>query len=197
MATTIYLVRHGQTLFNFEHRIQGSSDSRLTKLGIKQVKALRDYFNKHNITFNKAYCSTQERASDTLEILTGNELQYTRIGEIKERDYGFFEGQKDFLWSFRHFPVEPKVESTREVVERMERGMNLILRDAQDNDVILVVGHSDSMGQYLKQVANVKKFKGFDNASYVKMISDGQMMEYVESGWPAENVRINLDGESI
>lgn len=197
MTTTLYLVRHGQTLFNREHRIQGSSDSRLTKLGIKQVQALREYFDDRNIVFNKAYCSTQERASDTLEILTNNELGYTRIKEIKARDYGFFEGRKTYLWPFRHFPVEPEVEGTHEVVERMERGMNLILRDIQDQDVILVVGHGDSMIQYLKRVVKVQKFKGFQNASFVKMVSDGQTLKYVDSAWPAQDVRIGLDEDAL
>ena len=71
MTINLYLVRHGQTLFNQQHRMQGSSDSALTQLGIKQVETLRDYFEKNNIVFDKAYCSTQERASDTLEIITG------------------------------------------------------------------------------------------------------------------------------
>ena len=51
--------------------MHGSSDSALTQLGIKQVETLRDYFEKNNIVFDKAYCSTQERASDTLEIING------------------------------------------------------------------------------------------------------------------------------
>lgn len=36
----IYLVRHGQTEFNRERRIQGHVDSRLTELGVRQAKAV-------------------------------------------------------------------------------------------------------------------------------------------------------------
>jgi len=35
----IYLVRHGRTQFNAEHRLQGSLDSPLTTIGIAQAKA--------------------------------------------------------------------------------------------------------------------------------------------------------------
>lgn len=46
MTINLYLVRHGQTLFNKEHRMQGSCDSALTPLGIKQIEATRDYLRK-------------------------------------------------------------------------------------------------------------------------------------------------------
>ena len=36
---TLYLMRHGQTLFNLQHKIQGWCDSPLTELGIKQAKS--------------------------------------------------------------------------------------------------------------------------------------------------------------
>ena len=38
MKKTLYLMRHGQTLFNLQHKIQGWCDSPLTELGIKQAK---------------------------------------------------------------------------------------------------------------------------------------------------------------
>ena len=86
MTINLYLVRHGQTLFNKEHRMQGSCDSALTPLGIKQIEATRDYFAQNGISFDRAYCSTQERASDTLEIIAGPEMEYDRLKELKEKD---------------------------------------------------------------------------------------------------------------
>ena len=58
MAINLYLVRHGQTWFNKGHRMQGSCDSALTPLGIKQAEAVRDYFQDQGINFARAYCST-------------------------------------------------------------------------------------------------------------------------------------------
>lgn len=37
MQKTFYLMRHGQTLFNVQGRIQGACDSPLTELGIAQA----------------------------------------------------------------------------------------------------------------------------------------------------------------
>jgi broad specificity phosphatase PhoE len=64
----LYLVRHGETLFNTQGKIQGWSDSPLTERGIKQAQAVRDYFGSEGISFDHAYSSTSERASDTLEL---------------------------------------------------------------------------------------------------------------------------------
>lgn len=191
MTINLYLVRHGQTLFNQEHRMQGSCDSALTKLGIKQVEATRDYFAQNGINFDRAYCSTQERASDSLEIITGPETEYDRLKELKEKNYGIYEGRNILLWPFRRIIGGSSIEDDREVTERMERGMNLILRDAQDGENILVVGHGDSMGHYIRERINGSNFSGFHNAEFALLKSDGNEVEYVENVWPAKNVRID------
>ena len=70
MKKRLYLMRHGETLFNSQHKIQGWCDSPLTELGKKQANAARKYFEDNDIQFDYAYCSTSERCSDTLEIIT-------------------------------------------------------------------------------------------------------------------------------
>lgn len=189
MAINLYLVRHGQTYFNQQNRMQGSTDSPLTKLGIKQAEALRDYFKKHNIHFDKAYCSTQERASDTLEIIVGPHMEYERLKDLKEKDYGVFEAKKTYWWPFSHFKSE-SVEDDREVAQRMERGINLILRDAKDGDNILIVGHGDSLSRYVRERTGKHKFRGFHNAAYVLLQSNGHEVKFVKSGWPAKKIKI-------
>lgn len=67
----LYLVRHGETLFNKRRKIQGWCDSPLTPLGIQQAKEVKEKLEKLNIQFDSFYCSTSERASDTLEIIIG------------------------------------------------------------------------------------------------------------------------------
>ena len=79
MKKTLYLMRHGQTLFNLQHKIQGWCDAPLTPLGIKQAQMAKEYFT--NITLDHAYASTSERASDTLEIIT--DMPYTRLKGLK------------------------------------------------------------------------------------------------------------------
>ena len=69
MAKTLYLMRHGQTLFNLRHKVQGWCDAPLTDFGIYQAKVAGQYFKDAGIIFDDAYSSTQERACDTLELV--------------------------------------------------------------------------------------------------------------------------------
>ncbi len=48
---TLYLMRHGETLFNQLGLIQGWCDSLLTTNGKQQAQAARDYFHTHQYYF--------------------------------------------------------------------------------------------------------------------------------------------------
>lgn len=53
---------------------------------------MRAYFEKHDMTFDQYYCTTTERASDTIELATG-QTDYQRVKGLKEMHFGIFEGQ--------------------------------------------------------------------------------------------------------
>ncbi len=92
LAKTLYLMRHGQTLFNFKGLIQGFGDSPLTELGIAQAQKARSYHETKGINFDLYASSTQERASDTLENVAPNQ-SYQRFKGLKEWHFGIFEGE--------------------------------------------------------------------------------------------------------
>lgn len=71
MAIKLCLMRHGETLFNTQGRVQGACDSSLTDLGIQQALLAKDYFNENSIQFDSVYSSTQERATDTAKLVSG------------------------------------------------------------------------------------------------------------------------------
>jgi 2,3-bisphosphoglycerate-dependent phosphoglycerate mutase len=62
---TLYLVRHGQTLFNSRDLVQGWVDSPLTTLGWRQARAVADHLADRPLT--AVYASTSERAADTAQ----------------------------------------------------------------------------------------------------------------------------------
>ena len=47
----LYMMRHGQTLFNVRRRIQGSCDSPLTELGIKQAEAAKELIMETEVPY--------------------------------------------------------------------------------------------------------------------------------------------------
>lgn len=46
---TIYLMRHGETLFNVMDTNQGQCDSPLTENGIRQAQAAKAWFLQHGV----------------------------------------------------------------------------------------------------------------------------------------------------
>ena len=153
---TLYLMRHGQTLFNSRRKIQGACDSPLTNTGIKQAQFACEYFKKNNIIFDQAYSSTQERASDTLELVT--DMPYTRLKGLKEWNFGTFEGESEDL----NPPIDPKRktygdfflqyngESDIQVAERMNNCLtNLMEKDDHRN--VLAVSHGGACYAFLRK----------------------------------------------
>lgn len=154
MRKTVYLTRHGQTIFNVENRTQGSCDSPLTALGIEQAHKARAYFEKNGIVFDKVYSSTQERAVDTAEIM-GNTTDIVRMKGLKEWDFGTFEAHPEHLkngvrdpkeLSFEDALVPFNGEARSTVGLRMEKALNDAL--AQEGDTILAVSHGGAMWSF-------------------------------------------------
>ena len=125
----LYLMRHGQTFFNQEGLVQGACDSPLTELGQDQARQAGAYLQERGIRFGHLYSSTQERASDTLELVFGR-TDYIRLKDIKEWNFGLFEAQPERLQpkfrpgatSFEDLFVPYGGEGVDQVGERMQIG---------------------------------------------------------------------------
>ena len=89
--TEILLIRHGETLWNQQGRMQGQNDSPLTPLGLAQARQLARRLS--NVAFAALYSSDLGRAHQTARCIadaTGHEL----IADegLRERHFGIFEG---------------------------------------------------------------------------------------------------------
>ena len=94
MKITFWFVRHGQTLFNTDGRIQGVTDSPLTEKGIAQAKCAGKALR--NVWFHQAYVSPSERCIDTSDlILEGRRMQAVVKDDLHEQDFGILEARKD------------------------------------------------------------------------------------------------------
>lgn len=161
MKKTLYLMRHGQTLFNVQHKIQGWCDAPLTDLGIKQAKIASEYFTKNHITFNHAYSSTSERACDTLEIVTNNQMPYTRLKGLKEWNFGVYEGKDECLnpkLPYGDFFKQFGGESEIELRERVSRTLKEIMEKDNHNSV-LAVSHGAACAQFYRAWEDYAKVK--------------------------------------
>lgn len=102
MPTEVYLVRHGETMFNQLNKVQGWSDSPLTVKGINDLKVTAR--NLSQVHFDRMYSSDLKRAIDTVHLMQdANEV--SELGKIKklpafrEVFFGSFEGDDiDETW---------------------------------------------------------------------------------------------------
>lgn len=90
MATRICLVRHGETAWNAERRLQGHTDIPLNDTGLAQARATADSLAAER--FEAAYSSDLTRARQTAAAIAercGLELAFDAA--LRERHYGSFQ----------------------------------------------------------------------------------------------------------
>ncbi len=159
---TIYLMRHGQTLFNVMAVNQGQCDSPLTELGIQQAKNAGAWFQNHGITFDTVYCSTAERACDTAELVSGG-IPCQRLKGLKEIFLGTKEASsysENPSYPYGDFFVQYGGESLEEVTKRVYGTMKDIA-EADNGDTILVVSHGMAIKRFLEAISYIKgEYKG-------------------------------------
>ena len=91
MNTALLLIRHGETAWNAEHRIQGQLDIPLSPLGILQSARLADCLANEPI--DAVYSSGQSRAWLTAAPLAARlGLEVIAEPRLRERSFGIFEG---------------------------------------------------------------------------------------------------------
>lgn len=93
---TIYLTRHGETMFNVLGKVQGWSDTPLTEEG-EQVAVDLGKGLEGEITFAAAYSSDLKRAYDTgVSVLKGigqEDIEVQQLEGLRESCCGQFEGE--------------------------------------------------------------------------------------------------------
>ena len=187
MIKHLYLMRHGETLFNKQKKIQGWCDSPLTQTGIKQAKAAKKYLEA--ITFDHYYSSTSERCCDTLEIITDYKVPYKRLKQLKERNFGSFEGESEYLNPMRggaldyddlfpHYGGEYRYQ----VVERMKNCLTNIM-EQDDHKNVLAVSHGGACFSFLSTVCDpniVRDHGGFTNCCILHFEYDHHEFKFIE-----------------
>lgn len=91
MTTRICIVRHGETDWNVEKRIQGHMDIPLNATGRAQALAMA--YNAGHHHFSAIYSSDLNRAMDTARAIAEREGLVVRpFPQLRERNYGIFQG---------------------------------------------------------------------------------------------------------
>lgn len=91
----LVLVRHGESVWNKEHRFTGWTDVELNEIGIAEAKKAGDTIKGLNIDFGIAYTSYLRRAADTLKYIKEfiGEVKTKESYKLNERHYGKLQGR--------------------------------------------------------------------------------------------------------
>lgn len=149
----LFLIRHGQTDWNIQGKIQGSCDIELNDTGIKQAEELNKKILERNYQFSKIYSSPKVRAFKTAEILSKatnvecilmNGLEEINLGEWEGLSWREVEEKYPILYeewvADRRYTKPPKGESYQNMLQRVLCAIYKIISESHEN--VVVVTHS-------------------------------------------------------
>ncbi len=90
----VYFLRHGETLWNREKKIQGSTEwVDLSEFGIELAERTRDGMKMAGLSFDRIFSSPLRRALHTAEIVAGGfGLVPEQDARLREMGFGRYEG---------------------------------------------------------------------------------------------------------
>ncbi|MCC8142153.1 MAG: histidine phosphatase family protein [Lachnospiraceae bacterium] len=172
----IYIMRHGETKWNREGRIQGSSDIALTAYGVELAEITGDGFCRDGISFDRIYSSPMIRAATTARIIA-DKTSYTASGKelyfddrLREMCFGKYEGLK--LKEIRQYDEnivncfskpslyvpDPTGETYEEVIGRIDDFMDrelVPLEFEPDLSNVLVICHGTVIRAFLRRIKGI------------------------------------------
>ncbi len=91
--TRVCMVRHGETAWNAERRLQGQTDIPLNLTGREQAERLATALALSGVRFDAIYSSDLDRARTTaLPVAEQQALPLNETPELRERHFGLFQG---------------------------------------------------------------------------------------------------------
>lgn len=174
----IYIIRHGQTDYNLENKVQGRGiDSSINALGKQQAN---DFFERYKeIPFDKIYVSDLKRTQESVQQFIDLGIPFEKHGGLDEISWGKHEGQPydpvmhqiylDTVAGWADGQLELAVgegESPLEVVKRQKEAMSYIMANDSEQNV-LIATHGRAMRMLVCWMINypLKKMDVFEHAN--------------------------------
>lgn len=185
MASTLVLLRHGQSVWNERNLFTGWVDVGLSAHGEKEARcaqqALKDYH------FDAVFVSALKRAQDTARIVLGKENPDWFVSEaLNERHYGELQGKnkdemrKEYgeeqvhIWRRSYDQRPPNGESLKDTCDRViPYFKSEILPKLLEGKTILIAAHGNSLR------ALVKELEGLNDQEIIRLeIPTGEPIVY-------------------
>lgn len=140
----IILLRHGETIYNKEKRLQSGKDS-LTEEGKNQISSLRNKLERFE--FDEIISSDEKRAIESAEIISSwKNNQFIKNSLIREKSSGEFSDKlvSEVDWSLvRGSFLEKKIPGGESVKDVMLRATEFykFLNGIEQGKTILIISH--------------------------------------------------------
>ena len=149
----IYIVRHGETPWNKEKRLQGSTDIMLAPAGRELAKKTGENLMDTNIDI--IYSSPLKRAYETADLIrNGRDIEIITDERIRELNFGSFEGKSyaeliENDTAFKYFFNEPHLyepthdgESLTQLIKRAGNFMQNVIEPLEAHcQRVMIVAH--------------------------------------------------------
>ena len=189
MLKKIYLIRHGETEYNRNKKIQGWLDIPLNETGHAQARVVAEKLK--GVKVHAIYASDQIRAKETAGYIAALHRQDVIIApEVREHKLGVFEGwgwedkspELNVLWNELMESMENpehadwqkhQGESIREFRTRVKKFLDMVEVKHPD-EVIIVVTHGGTIRRFL-EVLELKELGGDENTKNTQVITITQV----------------------
>lgn len=163
-STQLVVVRHGETQWNVEGRMQGHLDSPLTMTGMAQARALAETLKDEY--FQAIYSSDLKRAYQTAQAIGRYHTPEIQVvSNLRERNLGMYQGltrteiQKRFAdkGEFRIDTPDYVIPEGETLLQFRQRCVNCFeeLAMRHPNERILVVAHGGVLISLFKHTLNL------------------------------------------
>jgi 2,3-bisphosphoglycerate-dependent phosphoglycerate mutase len=168
----LILIRHGQSAWNAENRFTGWVDTPLSEQGRAEAKRAAERLAERDITVDRAYTSTLQRAIETgrivLDGLGQSNLEQIEAWELNERFYGALTGRnkaqtaEEFgadqvkIWRRSYDIPPPGGESLADTGRRaLPYFHGEIIPATREVDVVMVAAHGNSLRAIIKDLEDI------------------------------------------
>ena len=173
LSLRVTLLRHSQTEWNTEGRLQGASDSPLTERGVEQAIRAGQRLRAHK--FDACYSSPLPRARLTADLVLAQLEAAPPLHTeeaLRERAFGSWEGKRwetiqeehaDEVASYRDnadYAIPGGGESRSEVLSRALDFLDTLPSRHPDGSSVVCVTHSATITSILKHVLGLSQASG-------------------------------------
>jgi len=195
-TTRLCLIRHGETAWNAEKRLQGHTDIPLNTRGESQACQMAQALKDSGLTFDVLYTSDLKRAVDTSAAIVQLFGVATQVdSNLRERHFGALQGlsineapllRPDIWQAHITRDLDHELEggeSIRQFALRVQRALDQI-KEQHPGKTVLMVSHGGTLDMMYRIASN--QALSTERVASVPNASLNWLTHRLDSGWVVE-----------